>query len=87
MGINSGNPAFDAAALASEQLKQQDNYFNNLTDYGRPAAGNALTPLQIDHNRASAAHFRRLITAANANGVSPAPYIAALQALGQPLYP
>ena len=86
MAISSGNPAFDAAALASEQLRQQDLYFANITDYGRPAVGAALTPLQLDHNQAHIAHYRRLIASATAAGASTATYLSALRSLGAPLY-
>ncbi len=86
MAISSGNPAFDASALASEQLRQQEIHFAELTDLGRPAVGAAPTPLQLDHNRASIAHYRRLIASAIATGASTSTYVQALQSLGASLY-
>jgi hypothetical protein len=74
----SENPAFQAAACASERLLQQDLGPQNLQDNsGIPGRCTVpAPPLSAAAVRAATvAHYRRLIAAAQANGVSPASYL------------
>ena len=82
--LYSENAAFCAAACASEQQLQQDFGPQNLQDNsGIPSRCTVPAP-QLSAAAANAAtvrHYRRLIAAAQANGVSPASYMMAIKEL------
>jgi len=84
----SGNPAHDAAALISEQLKQAEfgpDTVQNNSSYGPPALFRIpLTAAQV--RQANINHYRRLFASSVINGVTSAPYVQALQSLGASLY-
>jgi len=89
---NSGNASFDNAANASEGQRQSDLGPARLQDRSFPSVPGQQSvfapPIGAAAARlADASHFRRLVAAANAAGISPAPYVQALQSLGQSLFP
>jgi hypothetical protein len=80
----SENAAFQAAAIASERLLQQDLGPNNIQDNsGIP--GRCTVPVPplpaATVNAATVRHYRRLIAAALANNISPASYVLAIKEL------
>jgi hypothetical protein len=87
MGIASGNAAFDAAALASESQRQSDLGSDRVQDHSFPPVTGKVSVFAPPVGAAAVRqidirHFQRLVAAANQYGISPAPYIQALQALG-----
>jgi hypothetical protein len=73
-----------AAVAQSEQIRLQA--LGPLTVQNQPSAGPPALPVaplsQVAVNNITIAHYRRLRASAIANGITPAPYIAALQSLG-----
>jgi hypothetical protein len=80
----SENAQFQAAACASERLLQQDLGPQNLQDNSGIAGRVTVPAPQLTAAAVTAAtvrHYRRLVSAALANNVSPASYLMAIKEL------
>jgi hypothetical protein len=88
--IATGNLSFDVAAIAAENQRQSAIGVSNAQNHdGRP--GIASVPLPPPSPAATIAAniawAKAMLAAANAAGITPAPYLMMLRELGAPVYP